>query len=187
MNTRVVSHFEPVAPVHSKVIIVELFEFFCIKFHSSVRVYELLPNGEAKVAVKVPQQCSLWLEAPKHSTRVNSCVHPRGSARTTIYLLGLTGCPAHAGAGWGCLWSFASSLAVHSLGLMYQQLHRAVLAWIILPGLLASPSVSAAMVWLICQLNKLPMDNPALAVLRRKWAYLAHCTVTVQGQLVISR
>lgn len=35
----------------------EVFEFLCIKFHSSVRGYELLPKDEAKVAVVFPQHC----------------------------------------------------------------------------------------------------------------------------------
>lgn len=52
--------FELVLPAHPKMIIVKLFEFLCIKFHSSVRVYELLPKSGAELAVKFPQHCSVW-------------------------------------------------------------------------------------------------------------------------------
>lgn len=51
---------ELVLPVHSKIIIMELFEFLCIKFQSSVRVYELLLESGANLAVKFPQHFSVW-------------------------------------------------------------------------------------------------------------------------------
>lgn len=51
---------ELVVPVHSKIIIIELFEILCIKFQSSVRVYELLLESGANLAVKFPQHFSVW-------------------------------------------------------------------------------------------------------------------------------
>ncbi|TRZ19220.1 hypothetical protein HGM15179_007893 [Zosterops borbonicus] len=57
--------------------IMELFEFLCIKFHSSVRVYELLPKEEAKLAIKFRQHCSVCCTSSgqKGTEQSEKCQH----------------------------------------------------------------------------------------------------------------
>lgn len=171
--------FEIELPVHPKMIIMELSSSAL----SSTAPWEFMSSCQRVEPSWLSNSHSTAHcgKRPLSTAPVISCMHPRGPAWTIIYLVGFTGCPAHAGAGWTCLWSFVSSLGQCALSETNVSATAQSCAWMNNPArtALASPSVSASMAQLICQLNKLYMDNRPLAVHSRKWTYLAHYTVIV--------